>query len=52
MVWERCEGHTVEGFTLFLANAFVLADEEIELLIRTRDRADLIAGIEKVSGWD
>ena len=36
-------GRTIEGFTLFLTDAFVFADEEIELLIRARDRADLIA---------
>ena len=52
MLWEEGEGQTVEGLALFLTNAFVLADEEIEFMIRTRDGADLIAGIEKVSAWD
>ena len=35
-------GGTVEGFTLFVADPFVFADEEIEFLVGTCDRADLI----------
>ena len=44
----KADGHTVHGLAMLLKDALILADEEVEVLIRARNGANLIAVIDEV----
>ena len=41
---------TIHCLTLFLADALILANEEVEVLIRAFDGADLVIVIDEIAG--
>jgi hypothetical protein len=43
-------GLTVHGFALFLVDAVILRDEEVEVMVRMVDRADLVFVGDEVAG--
>lgn len=46
------KGLTVHGFALFLVDAVVLGDEEVELVVRTGDGTDLVFVVDEVAGLE